>query len=500
MDDEQPAAPPHADEDQPSARPALAAGPVVVTAVLVIALAAAVWWVAGADERLRSRAAAGDAFAMVLLAQGIEAGRIEPSPGAPNQVETLLLSAAEAGHADAMYEVASRSRAATWRGPAVVRPDVLLRGAAERGHPRAAVLSVENALAGPPLTEEDEARLYGFLDLADQRGLTTATPLRTRLDGRRAQRIEREQRIEQLTSRARGGDPEAQFELGRRYLEGDEVPKDPGFATTWWRQAADGGHREAAYKMGLFAEHGQADVQRSITVAARYYERAADLGHAKAAYDLGKLYYYARHAASRASWVDDARGVPFCISRKAWREPLPSPATRPCAVDQEQVNFRRVPRGSGGSAKLELGDPNGITKKKRSAATAATPQAATKKAPSSASTAASRKAGRDLVKAVAGPCEGISIASSGAVKGGLFDKRTYPWARIRNSSNTTRYVWVSYERQQRFWSRSVLENGWGWSAAYRNFKVPAGDIVQVDLTSAGTEARANGDVRIDSCE
>ncbi len=121
------------------------------------------------------------------------------------------------------------------------------------------------------------------------------------------------------------GDPAAQSEVGRRYLNGTGVAKDNALALVWFKKAAAQGQvkaevqlgsiyahgfgvkqdwaeairwfRSAALKgdttaqhnLGLDYQHGHG-VPRDAAEAARWYRKAADQGHARAQYNLGELY------------------------------------------------------------------------------------------------------------------------------------------------------------------------------------------------------------------
>jgi len=121
------------------------------------------------------------------------------------------------------------------------------------------------------------------------------------------------------------GDAEAQYELGRRYYDGEGVAKDTLEAVKWFRKAADQGHAFAqtglgrCYRDGLgvkkdaieamkwfrkAAEQGDAFCQTSLgncyrvgegvakddVEAVKWYRKAAEQGHAYAQYNLGISY------------------------------------------------------------------------------------------------------------------------------------------------------------------------------------------------------------------
>jgi len=62
--------------------------------------------------------------------------------------------------------------------------------------------------------------------------------------------------IERLRTLGDGGDPAAMFELGRRYLDGFGVEKDPQEARACLVVASDRGHPQAPQALGWMHEHG----------------------------------------------------------------------------------------------------------------------------------------------------------------------------------------------------------------------------------------------------
>ncbi|WP_197442598.1 tetratricopeptide repeat protein [Lignipirellula cremea] len=131
--------------------------------------------------------------------------------------------------------------------------------------------------------------------------------------------------LEDLIAKANQGDPAAQYDLGRRFADGNGVEKDlaaalawyqkaaargrvkaevqlgsfhaHGFATPvnweesirWYRQAAGQGDTTAQHNLGLDYAHGHG-VEKDPAEAARWFRLAADQGHARAQFNLGELY------------------------------------------------------------------------------------------------------------------------------------------------------------------------------------------------------------------
>jgi TPR repeat protein len=56
---------------------------------------------------------------------------------------------------------------------------------------------------------------------------------------------------------ANGGDPQAQYEVGRMYESGQGVAKDLGDAASWYRKSASGGNHPAQLLLSLMFARGQ---------------------------------------------------------------------------------------------------------------------------------------------------------------------------------------------------------------------------------------------------
>lgn len=81
---------------------------------------------------------------------------------------------------------------------------------------------------------------------------------------------------------AEAGDPQAQFQLGSYYLEGDE--KNPEQAEYWYTKAAEQGHAQAAMKLvEIYGEKVSEDSNKQFA----WMERAAENGDATAQFTLG---------------------------------------------------------------------------------------------------------------------------------------------------------------------------------------------------------------------
>src|SRR5262245_46617399 len=74
------------------------------------------------------------------------------------------------------------------------------------------------------------------------------------------------------------------YDLGLKYDQGIEVPKDEAQAAKWYRKAADLGYAKAQYFLGLMYDAGRG-VPNDETEAVKWYRKAADQGFAWAQND-----------------------------------------------------------------------------------------------------------------------------------------------------------------------------------------------------------------------
>jgi len=85
------------------------------------------------------------------------------------------------------------------------------------------------------------------------------------------------------------GIPRAQVSLGRAYLKGEGVEKNPEQAFALFLRAAEEGDRVAAFELGRLYEKGLA-AEKDGQRAAYYYRKSADQNYARGYYYLGRLY------------------------------------------------------------------------------------------------------------------------------------------------------------------------------------------------------------------
>lgn len=95
--------------------------------------------------------------------------------------------------------------------------------------------------------------------------------------------------IDQIRASAERGDAKAQFLLGKRYSNGDGVPKDWVQAVSWCRKAANSGYATAQLEMGLLYSEG-VGVRHDDEQAERWLQKAVAQDDLDAYVALGWFY------------------------------------------------------------------------------------------------------------------------------------------------------------------------------------------------------------------
>jgi uncharacterized protein len=99
--------------------------------------------------------------------------------------------------------------------------------------------------------------------------------------------------LSELQQYAQQGNPQACFELGGRYLEGEEVPADSARAISLFEQAAQGGVMDAHFRLGKIYHDGlgvPVDYARALTS----FTVAARAGVTEAQHNIGAMLVSAR--------------------------------------------------------------------------------------------------------------------------------------------------------------------------------------------------------------
>ncbi|MGN1030735.1 MAG: tetratricopeptide repeat protein [Butyricicoccaceae bacterium] len=145
----------------------------------------------------------------------------------------------------------------------------------------------------------------------------------------------------ELDSRAAAGDAEAMYELGWRYRDGRELPKDYVRAAGWLRRAAEQGHAKAMCSLGVCYEYGMG-VPRDPAEADAWYLRAAQAGDADAQLRFAEIAVEQRDREQAMYWLTryvDSGGDGW----QDWYvqellEELDSPAEAEKQTDKRQTN------------------------------------------------------------------------------------------------------------------------------------------------------------------
>jgi|EP01044_Picomonas_judraskeda_P002162 TPR repeat protein len=87
--------------------------------------------------------------------------------------------------------------------------------------------------------------------------------------------------------RAQAGSAAAQFDIAKRYLDGNGVVSDDAEAVRWLRRAATQGHVGAQHRLALCLAEGRG-APRDTSDAVQWLRRAANKGHAPSAAELLK--------------------------------------------------------------------------------------------------------------------------------------------------------------------------------------------------------------------
>ena len=98
-----------------------------------------------------------------------------------------------------------------------------------------------------------------------------------------------QQQLELLLERAEQGIRDAQYEVGRRFWNGDGVDQDHKQAADWFDRAARQGLAAAQCALGLCYERGDG-VEQDMWQAAAWYQWAAQQDHAEAQLRLSECY------------------------------------------------------------------------------------------------------------------------------------------------------------------------------------------------------------------
>jgi TPR repeat protein len=211
-------------------------------------------------------ATAGETRAYVPLARLYESGRGVPKD--ETRAHELYLQAVESGDAFAAYNVARFLEKGQNGTPDPEGAGRYYQIAAEVGHDGAQLALADRYSGGDGLAADPEKAEQLYAEAAKT-----------------------------VMAKAKSGNVYAQDRLGRLYLEGKGVPKDPKAGITWLNTAAVNGYIWAQMRLAQLFERGVDGVEPNGAMAARYYEMAAKQGAPGANYALAKIYAFSKDVA-----------------------------------------------------------------------------------------------------------------------------------------------------------------------------------------------------------
>lgn len=141
--------------------------------------------------------------------------------------------------------------------------------------------------------------------------------------------------IDTLTQQANAGDPDAEYEMGCRYGDGNKgVSQDRAQAFNWYIKAANQGHIKAETLVGYYYDNG-IGTGKDPQLAAQWYQKAADNGSQGAELYLGEMYQngdgVSQDLNQARQWYQKAadQGNANAIDQLAKMDAQPTPASEP---------------------------------------------------------------------------------------------------------------------------------------------------------------------------
>ena len=133
--------------------------------------------------------------------------------------------------------------------------------------------------------EKNHRQALHWYRLAARQGSQPAQDMLQALSGQARER----QLEQQLLEHAEQGDAQAQYEVGRRFWNGDGVDQDHKQAADWFDRAARQGLAAAQWALGLCYERGDG-VEQDMWQAAAWYQWAAQQDDVEAQLHLSECY------------------------------------------------------------------------------------------------------------------------------------------------------------------------------------------------------------------
>ena len=213
------------------------------------------------------------------------------NPQVSEDAAKLLLKAAEAGHPDAAVYMGIFYKDGIGVLQSFDKSLFWFRQAAEKHHKTGELYLAWMTFHGFGLPSDENIAVDWFIKAyLDESKLAHVKPELTIPTLVKADLKPKVETLEWYLDAAKKNDPAAQYELGKRYLQGIGVQKNTLQGFYWLKHAANGNHREAQFQLAKLYQKGDGVVQNDFE-ALTYYKQAAQNGHATAQYELGLLYF-----------------------------------------------------------------------------------------------------------------------------------------------------------------------------------------------------------------
>jgi Sel1 repeat len=110
-----------------------------------------------------------------------------------------------------------------------------------------------------------------------------------------------DQNLEAIRHKAEAGDPIAQFDLAKAYMDGKALQKDPGQAVEWLQKSASQGYVGAEFALGIMYQSG-VGLPKDQHEAARWFRKAAQLQNKASQDKLAAMLAQGLISADEANW------------------------------------------------------------------------------------------------------------------------------------------------------------------------------------------------------
>jgi hypothetical protein len=111
-----------------------------------------------------------------------------------------------------------------------------------------------------------------------------------------------DQNLDAIRPKAEAGDPIAQFDLAKAYMDGKVVKKDPAQAVEWLKKSAGQGYVGAEFALGIMYQTGVFGLPKDQHEAANWFRKAAKQPNKAAQDQLSAMLTKGLISAEEANW------------------------------------------------------------------------------------------------------------------------------------------------------------------------------------------------------